>query len=289
MTWHETIDYIRTKPEFKELVDTAYFNADLSLNIQNFALSDEYNNTLKYIKQFAPNAKRILDIGAGNGISSINFANLGYDVTVIEPDPSPSVGAGAIKKLIEMHQLKNVKVYECFAEEINFESNTFDIVYIRQAVHHANNLKSFIKEAARVLKKDGLMLTIRDHVIRDEQDKEEFFKIHPLHKFYGGENAYKASEYREAFEQNGLSIIKELKYFDDPINYFPHNEASIKELRVTLYNNLNKSFKSKFGILSKLPFVLGLYKLKNGFSGDGTDYFEKMIPGRMYSYILKKR
>ncbi len=111
-------------------------------------------------------------------------------VTAVEPDPSLTVGAGAVRKLKEHYELKNLEDYENFAEDINFKSNYFDIVYIRQAMHHANNLNKFIKECVRVLKPNGLLLTIRDHVIYDEKDKNWFLEYHPLHKIYEGENAF---------------------------------------------------------------------------------------------------
>jgi len=36
MNWHETIEYIRTCPEYKELVEKAYLEEDLPLNIERF-------------------------------------------------------------------------------------------------------------------------------------------------------------------------------------------------------------------------------------------------------------
>ena len=78
-------------------------------------------------------------------------------------------------------------------------------------MHHAQDLNKFIKESARVLKRGGHLFTIRDHVIFNESDKEWFFQNHPLHKFYGGENAYTAEEYRNAFQQAGLVIFKRIQ------------------------------------------------------------------------------
>jgi hypothetical protein len=119
-------------------------------------------------------------------------------------------------------------------------------------------------------------------------DKKAFLEIHPLHKFYGGENAFLAEEYKHAFKNAGLSLIQEIKYFESIINYFPETDASIEVLKKTLSQNLKKSLSNKIGLLSKFPFVFSLYKMKNGFDKNSNDYFEKMLPGRMYSYILRK-
>ncbi|PHQ58442.1 MAG: SAM-dependent methyltransferase, partial [Sulfurimonas sp.] len=101
--------------------------------------------------------------------------------------------------------MSNLEIFESFAEDIKFDSNSFDVVYVRQAMHHANDLNKFIGECGRVVKNGGLLLTIRDHVIFDAKDKEWFLESHPLHKFYGGENAYKPEEYESAMENASMT------------------------------------------------------------------------------------
>lgn len=285
MTWEETIQYIRTQPEYDELVEKAYFDADLELNVTRFKNSLEFEETLKLIEQHAPNAQTVLDIGCGNGISSINFALKKYQVTAVEPDSSVTVGAGAIRELKNTLNLDNIEVFEDFAENIQFKSNSFDIVYIRQAMHHANNLNKFIEECARVLKPNGLLLTIRDHVILNEKDKNWFFESHPLHKFYGGENAFTSEAYKQAITNTGCQLIKELKHYDNVINYFPTTQEEIKSTQEhNIARKKEKLFK-KLGVLSNIPLVWDIYKLVSGFK----PLNEKNIPGRMYSYIAIKK
>jgi ubiquinone/menaquinone biosynthesis C-methylase UbiE len=284
MTWEETIQHIRTQPEYSELVEKAYFDADLELNVSRFNKSLEFEETLRLIKKHAPKAKTILDIGCGNGISTINFALQGYDVTAVEPDVSTTVGAGAIKILKHAYNLKNVIIHEDFAEHIKFSDDTFDVVYMRQAMHHANDLDRFLKESIRVLKPNGLLLTIRDHVIFNEDDKNWFLEKHPLHKFYGGENAYTSGEYKQAIVLGGATILKELKYYDNEINYFPlSNTELIKIKQHRIAKQQDKLFK-KIGVLAKLPLVWSMYKLLFKYS----PLSEKLVPGRMYSYIAIK-
>lgn len=278
MTWEETIEYIRTKEEYKELVKLAYFNPDLPKNIELYQSSEEYKETLKVIKKFAPNAKNILDIGCGNGITSISFALDGYQVTAVEPDRSQTIGAGAIKKLKAHYNLSTIDIYEDFAENIKFDDDSFDVVFARQSMHHANNLTNFVGEMGRVLKKGGLFLTIRDHVVYDQEDKERFLKAHPLQKYYGGENAFSSQEYQAAIKQAGLTLKKELKFYDSVINYYPQGD----------YKHVKKQFLTKrIGSKASLPFAFELYAF---FSSEKINQmrFEKHTPGRMYSYIAIK-
>jgi ubiquinone/menaquinone biosynthesis C-methylase UbiE len=277
MTWEETIKFIRTQPEFKFLVEKAYFEENLPVNVERYRQETEYKETVNKIKKHAPNAKKILDIGSGNGITCISFALEGYDVTTVEPDPSETIGAGAIRKLKENYALENLVVYEAFAEEINFKNEEFDVVFARQCMHHAYDLEKFVSEMSRVLKKGGMFFTVRDHVIFNEKDKEWFLENHPLQKFYGGENAFTPKEYRNAIEKSGLTIKEELKFYDSEINYFPETTQDIENKKSAIFKNLKYK-----NILQFLP------SYKNRKIQNILHYSEKNIPGRMYSYLAIK-
>lgn len=288
MTWEETIESIRNKPEFSELVKNAYFDSDLQLNVERFKKSAEFKETLNLIKKYVSKGQSILDIGSGNGISAVAFALEGYDVVSIEPDPSSTVGAGAIE-LLKLHlNLTNLTVIEKYAEDIDLPDTSFDIVYFRQAMHHANNLSQFVANASRLLKKGGVLFSIRDHVIYNEDDKKWFLESHPLHKYYGGENAFTSREYETAFDKAGLEIIQKLKYYDSIINYFPSREQSPKELKQKHIEDLKMNLRSKIGLLALLPFAFSLYLWLKNYSLSNVNW-EASIPGRMYSYVCRKQ
>ncbi len=288
MNWHETIEFISQKEEYKDLVRFGYFDKDLKLNVSRFGASNEYLETLNLIRKYVPNAQKILDIGAGNGISSINLALSGYKVFAIEPDPSNLVGRSAINKLKEDFNLDQLSVFNHCAEDMDFPDESFDLVYIRQAMHHANDLEKFLRNVGRVLKKGGYLFTIRDHAVFSSKDKELFLNYHPLHMLYGGENAFSPETYRQAMGTGGLKVVEEIKYFDSEINYYPYQAHEIAEIPSQIKRKLKEELKYKLGIISRIPFVLYLYKIKNGYWST-KDYFnEELIPGRMYSYIARK-
>ncbi|MCF8428664.1 MAG: class I SAM-dependent methyltransferase [Bacteroidia bacterium] len=285
MNWEETIKFIRTKKEYKVLVEKAYFEEDLQLNVERFRKSEEFLETLHILKNLNKKIVDILDIGSGNGISAIAFALEGYNVTCIEPDPSDTIGAGAIEKLKQIYNLDNLNVFQKFAEEINFQNESFDLVYARQCMHHALELNKFVSEASRVLKKTGVLFTVRDHVIYNKKDKEWFLKHHPLQKFYGGENAYTSLEYKSAISKAELTLIQEIKYYESVINYFPLSKK-IKELNgVELSKYLESQLKINHDILYSIPFFKRLYVY---YRSKITTYNEIKVPGRMYSYIAFK-
>jgi ubiquinone/menaquinone biosynthesis C-methylase UbiE len=287
MTWEQTIEKIRTNPDYKELVEKAYLEIDLPLNVERFRKSEEFLETIRFFNENAPNAERLLDIGSGNGISAVSFALEGYEVITVEPDPSDTVGAGAIRKLKAHYELTKLTVYESFAEEMEFPSENFDIVYSRQCMHHAFDLNRFVSEAHRVLKKNGVFITVRDHVIYNDEDKALFLNTHPLHKFYYGENAFKVDEYIGAFRKVNFRFLKSLRHFDSPINYFPQTKSEIDRINNT-YKDLiddlaNKKLKVFQGIPMLKKIISELYKNKIKHPLD-----ESKIPGRLISFIARK-
>lgn len=272
MNWHETIEYIRSEPKYTNLVKETYITKNLIENVEAFLESDEFIATLAFLKDNAilPGNK-ILDIGAGNGISSLSFALRGYSVTALEPDISDSVGSGAIEWLKENYKLTNLTIITSFGEEMPFDDNTFDLVYARQVMHHAYDLPQFAKSMHRVVKRGKFLLTVRDHVISNNKEKEKFLQHHPLHIYYGGENAFKLTEYTDALQDAGFIIKETLGPVDSIINLAPWSKERLKKI-----------LKDKYGSILTLSPILNL-----GW------YFNKLrlqkLPGRLYSILAQKQ
>lgn len=272
MTWHETIEYIQRTPSFAEIVENTYILPDLQANVERFRQSAEFQETVRLIRTYCPSPHPLmLDIGAGNGIATLAFALEGFRVVALEPDPSPMVGSGAIKQLIQIYGLSSITIVEAFGENLPFDTHHFDVVYGRQVMHHAHNLPQFVAEAARVLKKRGILFTTRDHVIKNEKDKQRFLQRHALHKFYGGENAFCLADYRLAFQNASLKIESELSPSASVINYDPWNKERLSQL-------ISRKFGSIFGNqrwVVKLAWRLLMIR-------------QEHLPGKLYSFIARK-
>ncbi len=269
MNWEQTILEVRANPKYVDLVREAYLGPDLVENVKRFRLSAEFRETiLELEKQLGSlKGKKMLDIGAGNGISTIAFALHGIQVSALEPDPSNTIGAGAIRRSAQNHNVSGmVDVVEAWGESLPFPDDHFDIVYGRQVMHHAHELSTFVSQGARVLKKGGVFMTTRDHVIKDDKDKEAFLERHPLHKFYGGENAFTLDEYSNAITDAGMKIKRSLDASDTAINYDPWGKEKIK---------------AKFGFLGGVPIIstvlLSIVKARLN-----------RIPGRLHTFLATK-
>ncbi|MEZ4901454.1 MAG: methyltransferase domain-containing protein [Spirosomataceae bacterium] len=272
MTWEETIIQLQSDPSFSSLVRDTYLLPNLPANVERFRTSAEWAETLSLLRRYAPASTTLLDLGAGNGVASLSLALAGYQVTAAEPDPSHIVGTGAIKQLVAHYQLPQLTITEASGEKLPLPMGVFDIVYVRQALHHAADLGMFVKEASRVLKKGGILLTVRDHVVHNDRDKARFLVRHPLHRYYGGENAFSLPTYQAAFEIAGLEMLEILRPSDSVLNYDPWSKEVLKQRLAAVFGRW----------IVFIPGIVGV--------GWRLSLFRKeYIPGRLFSFVLQKR
>ncbi|MBA5870404.1 MAG: methyltransferase domain-containing protein [Nitrospira sp. CR2.1] len=275
-TWEEAVSWLVAQPDQQSLVKECYFDSPLEQAAERYWTSREWGA----IRDLLPPHRGVaIDIGAGRGITSFALASDGWTVTALEPDPSSEVGAGAIRRLAASQCLP-IAVIEDFGEHIPCPSESFDLVFARQALHHAKDLSAFCREAFRLLKPGGLFLTVRDHVISKQADLPLFLERHPLHRFYGGEHAYLLRDYVHALKSAGFTINRMLRPLESAINLAPLTEDSLQEAlaaRLAQYPGGAGAARMLFGT----PILYaGILKLLIAFDSR---------PGRLYSFVCTKR
>jgi len=255
LTWEEAVQWLRNQPEKSELVKLCYYDDPIEAAAARFLQSEEWLELISLLRSKKKSGK-VLDIGAGRGISSYAFAKSGYAVTALEPNPSTLVGAETIRQLSRNTNV-NIEVVQDWGEILPFADNTFDIVYGRTVLHHAHDLNQLCKEAARVLKPNGYFIATREHVISKKDDLQKFLDSHPLHHLYGGENAYLLTEYLTAIKLAGLKTINTFAPYQSVINYFPMTKSQRQGLlKPVLTKRLGNVLGSS---LAKLNFLQELY------------------------------
>lgn len=228
-SWEAAIDILRRDPVHRQLIHDAYLTADLAGNCRRFAESAEFEETLRLIRAYRPGAREVLDIPAGNGIATWALVKAGFNVTAVEPDPSSSVGRGAIASCLAAAHL-DACIVDAYGEKLPFETKSFDVVYVRQGLHHAHDLKAMVAEYARVLRPSGLLLGCREHVVDDYgASLQAFLDAQPDHQLYGGEHAFTLADYRAAFAHGGFTIAEEIGPYDSPVNLHPNTPESLAE------------------------------------------------------------
>lgn len=232
-SWEEIIHAAQGNPAMDAVLRDSYLHRDLMGSLRRFMLTDEFKHTLAEFKSIAPNAKSILDIGGGGGVMAIAFALSGYEVTLAEPSSDDIVGTAAARKLLSLAVDEfDASLRERFRiEQSNIEAlalvERYDVVYCRQVVHHFLDPVAALSKIHGLLSDNGVAFFIREHVVFDDADKGFFLQNHPFHQYTRGENAYRSEQYCEFIDDAGMSLIKEYKFAESPINFFPHSEQTV--------------------------------------------------------------
>lgn len=265
LTWEQAVLWLRQQPDQTDLVRDCFYDDPLQESAERYYRLTEWQAVRRLLASVKPG--NALDLGAGRGISSYALARDGWKVTAIEPDGSPIVGAGAIRMLAEKIKF-DITVIENRGERLPISDMSFDLVYVRQMLHHADDLRALCKEVSRVLKPQGLFVATREHVISKKEDLQAFLDSHPLHHLYGGEHAYLLSEYLSAIEQSGIKLTNVLNPFQSDINLFPDTMLTFKK-------KMAENIKWPWPRLIPNAFLILMGSLTR-------------TPGRLYTFIGKK-
>lgn len=271
-SWENAVRWLREQPDKQQLVKDCYYDDPLQSAAQRYWESEEWQSVRNILKKQSGTA---LDAGAGRGIASYALARDGFAVTALEPDQSALVGSAAIRKLATESKLA-ITVTEEFSEHLPFNDNNFDVVFARAILHHTNDLATACSEFYRVLKPNGILLAIREHVISHKSDLQDFFEIHPLHKHYGGENAFLLNEYTTAISDAGFKKTQVISPWHSVINFAPYDLAS---LQLEVANRFGPASGVIYPIV-KTPIVWAVVRKLISISDHR--------PGRLYSFVAYK-
>jgi 2-polyprenyl-3-methyl-5-hydroxy-6-metoxy-1,4-benzoquinol methylase len=99
--------------------------------------------------------KKLLDIGAGLGESSVYFALRGASVTTVDISPK------MVETALELGRLHGVELEGIVsdAENLNLPASAFDVIYIANTIHHVQDRAILFEQMSRALKPGGVFFS----------------------------------------------------------------------------------------------------------------------------------
>jgi len=103
--------------------------------------------------------KKVLEIGCGSGIDSMEFAHNGALVTATDMTDN----AVGLTRALAKELVLSVEVVQAPADNLPFENRTFDMVYCYGVLHHIPDVDKAMAEIHRVLKPGGTVMVMLYH------------------------------------------------------------------------------------------------------------------------------
>lgn len=236
-------EYIKRKEDQQKIWDEKWAVSDIEKELYEASNSPVF----KLFERFLPSNGKILDAGCGLGGYLLLLKEKGYDVYGID------FSKDAISQLKKYNSSLNVQTADC--EKIPFPDSFFDVYLSLGVVEHIEHgpLKA-LKEAQRVLKKDGLIIIsvpymnfyrrIKDFLIFKILRKEEFSLI----TLEGEKNVI---VFEKSFRKKSDN-----KFFQ---YYFTSNEIK----KIVKKSGFNVIFESPYSVLPGLLEINLLRKIYN--------------------------
>lgn len=178
---------------------------------------------LEYIN-YKPGISAI-DIGFGTGFPLTEIAlRLGENAIVYGIDPWPEAIERA-KKKIEFYRIKNIKIFQGYAESIPLKDNSIDLITSNNGINNVKNISQVISECSRIMKScgqfiqtmnlDRSMFEFYDELEKTLSDMKMINEIELMHQHIR-EKRPPVEEIIQLIESNGF-VVKDLVY--DQFNY----------------------------------------------------------------------
>ncbi|MEW6494377.1 MAG: class I SAM-dependent methyltransferase [Cyanobacteriota bacterium] len=204
------------------------------------------------------NYSKVLDIGVGQGETSIYLAAQGYSVSVVEPSPE-------LCKTIELVANSydfSLNIYNCTAECIDLINDSFDLIIFNSSLHHCDDPVKALYNCYNALKAEGRLLLINEPILQAFRTKKWFYtrlQTHPeeMGHYGGNEHIYRYYEYIKMLKISGFNHI-----ISEPNIYNSDYQTRIQQAEMRTING--KPFYNKRILLLKKIYYYSIEQLKNG-------------------------
>lgn len=141
---------------------------------------------------------KMLEPGCGRGEFLFNFQKLGLDVVGVDISPEAKTFG---------HDFE-ISICDIETEKLPFKDDTFDIIYSKSFIEHLYYPERYLKEAYRVLKPGGILLTL-------VPDWESNYKIY--FDDFTHRTPFTIISLRDAYKMHQFKEVKVFKFRQLPI------------------------------------------------------------------------
>lgn len=151
---------------------------------------------------------KVLDIGFGNGESSLHLALQGHDVFSLEPS---SLNCELLYTLGKKFNLP-LTIYKGVAEDIEKLDQEFDLCVFSSSLHHCDDPVKALKGCFAKLKKGGKLVVVNEPLLKWHRSKKWFYqKLESdpasMGHYGGNEHIYYFQEYVKMIRQAGFKKV----------------------------------------------------------------------------------
>jgi ubiquinone/menaquinone biosynthesis C-methylase UbiE len=146
--------------------------------------------------------ERLLDVATGGGHTALVFAP--HLRQVIASDLTSEM-LKAARQHITSQGATNVGYCQAAAEALPFANASFDLVTCRVAAHHFANVRSFVAEAARILRPGGRLM-VSDHIGLEDRELDAFMDRFERWRDPSHVRAYSFTEWQAFCAAVGLHV-----------------------------------------------------------------------------------
>ncbi len=116
-------------------------------------------NLVDLFASLAGSHGKLLEIGCGIGVDSIQLTKCGFDVTAVDLTEN----ALQVAKEFAVHRGVSIEFRQSNAESLDFADTTFDAVYSFGVLHHTPDIQKAVSEVHRVLRPGGTAYVMLYH------------------------------------------------------------------------------------------------------------------------------
>src|SRR6267142_7238716 len=156
-------------PHLRGLVYACYKSPDLKENARRFYESEELREAVRALVDLGYPPRpgvRVLDLGCGNGVAAYALSRNGYSVVAVDSSLGELAGINAAKRIRSLDGVRFEVKH--LGEHLDFAAESFDVVWMREVLHHITDLAGLLGQITRILKPGGMLCCLREVVIWNE-------------------------------------------------------------------------------------------------------------------------